>query len=30
MEWKWNELLSSAPWRMGEAAEDEDAARMSR
>jgi hypothetical protein len=27
---KWNELLSSAPWRTGEAAEDEDAARMSR
>ena len=26
---KWNEL-SSAPWRMGEAAEDEDATRMSR
>jgi hypothetical protein len=27
---KWNELLSSAPWRTGEAAEDEDAARMRR
>ncbi|XP_008671645.2 uncharacterized protein [Zea mays] len=26
---KWNELLSSAPWRTGEATEDEDAARMS-
>ncbi|CAD6266381.1 unnamed protein product [Miscanthus lutarioriparius] len=27
---KRKELLSSAPWRTGEAAEDEDAARMSR
>ncbi|PWZ08393.1 hypothetical protein Zm00014a_006197 [Zea mays] len=27
---KWNELLLSAPWRTGEATEDEDAARMSR